>query len=111
MAKSGETRTVAAMFGAVGGATKRSAKRPRHSSVSGSSFAECPVCFRPFHPALIQSHAAECAGVAESPDGRNAPPPDVSNDETPRRPDPEPTVEADAKRRNAAPCSLNLQII
>ena len=101
MAKSGETRTVAAMFGAVGGATKRSAKRPRHSSVSGSSFAECPVCFRPFHPALIQSHAAECAGVAESPDGRNAPPPDVSNDETPRRPDPEPTVDADEKRRNA----------
>ena len=83
MAKSGETRTVAAMFGAAGDASKRSAKRSRHSSVSGSSFAECPVCFRPFHPALIQSHAAECAGAAESPDRRKTPRSDRKARDTP----------------------------
>ena len=76
MAKSGETRTVAAMFGAAVEGTNRSAKRSRRSSVSGSSFAECPVCSRPFHPALIESHAAECAGAAESPDRRKTSPSD-----------------------------------
>ena len=117
MAKSGEPRTVAAMFGAALDASRPSAKRPRHSSVSGSSFAECPVCFRPFHPALIQSHAAECAdaGCASPEDARRKTPPeadprpasrdshrDVSN-ATPTshaRPDPEPALAETPKRRN-----------
>ena len=75
------------------------------------------MCFRPFHPALIQSHAAECAdaGCASPEDARRKTPPeadprpasrvshrDVSN-ATPTshaRPDPEPALAETPKRRN-----------
>ena len=75
------------------------------------------MCFRPFHPALIQSHAAECAGAgcASPEDARRKTPPeadprpasrvshrDVSN-ATPTshaRPDPEPALAETPKRRN-----------
>lgn len=66
----GETRTIASMFGA--STTTRissdpASKRPRkrESDVEKSSFVDCPMCAKPFHPKLIQAHAETCLGAKE----------------------------------------------
>ena len=73
----GETRTILSMFGG-GGAAKRpatfdarggraSAGATRRRAASGSSFGECPLCAKSFHPALLHAHVDECVGVPERP--------------------------------------------
>ena len=73
----GETRTILSMFGG-GGAAKRpatfdarggraSAGATRRRAASGSSFGECPLCAKSFHPALLHAHVDECVGIPERP--------------------------------------------
>jgi hypothetical protein len=73
----GEARTILSMFGG-GGAAKRpatfdarggraSAGATRRRAASGSSFGECPLCAKSFHPALLHAHVDECVGVPEGP--------------------------------------------
>ena len=64
-------------------ALERPEKRRRGSAPGASSLGECPLCGRSFHLALLQAHAAGCAG--------KAPPPD--------RPPPRPDAEAAAAAR------------
>jgi hypothetical protein len=65
----GETRTIASMFGASATGpvpNVPSAKRLKQrngSETERSSFTDCPLCDRPFHPALVQAHAENCAGA------------------------------------------------
>ena len=78
----GETRTILSMFGAGGGGGGGSAKRPatfdarggrvragatRRRGDSGSSFGECPLCAKSFHPALLHAHVDQCFGVPDPP--------------------------------------------
>jgi hypothetical protein len=49
-------------------ALERPEKRRRGSAPGASSLGECPLCGRSFHLALLQAHAAGCAGKAPPPD-------------------------------------------
>ena len=83
----GETRTILSMFGAGGGGGGGSAKRPatfdarggrvsagatRRRGDSGSSFGECPLCAKSFHPALLHAHVDQCFGVPDPPPAARA---------------------------------------
>ena len=58
-------------------ALERPEKRRRGSAPGASSLGECPLCGRSFHLALLQAHAAGCAGKAPPPD-RPPPRPDAA---------------------------------
>ena len=49
-------------------ALERPEKRRRGSAPGASSLGECPLCGRSFHLALLQAHAAGCAGKVPPPD-------------------------------------------